>query len=425
MNIETLNDYVALFKGEILDSGFRRDVIDLQQSLPTNQGNIVALRQIAEQIQSVLARIYSGDLPRALKELFASGEPVPFTDYPYYSELKTLSEDSQITQDEFFSTLTQIISGLASGLNKNVTGVEKISAFIAPYVQADRRGLGATDKAVVSVIFKDLPTTTLLSELTKTIKAWDRALPLYHQLVTRSSPEDISLLAVQNGSIDVVLNLDVKVALGLADLFRIGFVAYLAYLAHKKQLLPIAAGYFGNRKLKELDEQKEKVLLDNIGDAVADAARKQHEAATGPNASPDNPDKVIEVVRNLVTAHIIRGNDVKILALPDTHGGAKADDVGAASDEQKELAEASRNARAAIRELPEETRSMLLERYAQINDAETEVVYQFEIRKSFSGWKRIGRDANVSHAKALRQETRHQRTCVLHRPATHWRGSEG
>jgi hypothetical protein len=187
-------------------------------------------------------------------------------------------------------------------------------------------------------------------------------LPLYHQLVTHTSPQKIEILEVQNGSIDLVINLDLKVALSLAGLFKVGFAAFAAYLAHKKQLLPVAAGYFGNKKLLELDKAKEQVLLENVGESVSKTAMEQHQKASTGGAKVDNVSKVIEQVSNLVTLHIVRGNDVKILALPEKAEAELVADSSTTSTPQ-DLRQAATTARNALNELPPGATQLLLDQY--------------------------------------------------------------
>ena len=74
MNIEILYEYISEFKREIVDSGFKRDLDDYIGSLPASENNIVALREIAEKILTVVDSLYSGDLPTQLKVLLPKEE---------------------------------------------------------------------------------------------------------------------------------------------------------------------------------------------------------------------------------------------------------------------------------------------------------------------------------------------------------------
>jgi hypothetical protein len=63
MNIEVLNDIVNRFDDMVIKSGFNRDLSDSINSMGSNQGNIVNLRNIADKIEKHLAAIYSSELP--------------------------------------------------------------------------------------------------------------------------------------------------------------------------------------------------------------------------------------------------------------------------------------------------------------------------------------------------------------------------
>jgi len=360
MNTETLNHYVETFKQQIVDSGFIRDVSDYVASIEANEENVLALKDMARTVLKHLQRINEGELPSAMRQLLPASETPPFTEARFDLKIKTLLDDPEIQQVDFYEGLKDFLTKLRETVSANMEDVEHIDDFIRPYHAAHRKLLAKENKAIVSVILKDKKTTGELSEFSKTIAAWNRALPLYHQLVTRTSPATIEIIEVQNGSIDIVLHLDLHAAMGLVDIFKIGFKAYAAYLIHKKLLLPVVDGYFGNKRLLKLDEEKESVLLENIREAIAEKALQQHDNASKVGAKTDNPSKVIEQIANLVTAHIVRGNDLKVLALPvmPNPKDANKDEATLA-----ELNEASMKAKNALKELPATSLVVLLERY--------------------------------------------------------------
>jgi hypothetical protein len=69
---------------------------------------------------------------------------------------------------------------------------------------------------------------------------------------------------------------------------------------------------------------------------------------------------MIEQVTNLITSHIVRGNDIKLLALPETT------DKEAGKKQKSDLREASNEAKNARRLLPNEDVKKLLEAYGEI-----------------------------------------------------------
>ncbi len=216
--------------------------------------------------------------------------------------------------------------------------------------------------------FRDKKTITSLKEFSKIIGLWNRTIPIYHQLLSSSSPEDIELVEIQNGSIDLVINLNFDIAINLIQVIRIGVECYLAYLSYKKLIKPIQSKYFGNKKLLDGEAEREKELLNNILVAITDTIKDQHELARKNDKKiDDKSDKKIQQVANLLTTHIIRGNDVKLLSVPQ-----KTDDNGEVIDRalesKKKITEFGQEMRNTLKSLPEEDFKKLLEKYGSYKE---------------------------------------------------------
>jgi len=359
MNIETLADYIAEFRIRVIDSGFKRDVTDFVQSVPPNQSNIIALREIAVKLRDGLEKIHGSDLPDALNKLFPTQKVRPFTEKNYLGDVTSLVGNKTIAQADFFTKLHALVQQIQAELQQNEAEIVKIEAFITSYVEKDVKQLSDTKHALVSIILKDIATVSSLKELTKTLSAWNRVLPLYHRLLKSESPEDIRLVEVQNGSIDFIVNLDVDVAVNLADVFATGFKCYVAYLAYKKLLKPITDTYFGNQKLIDGEAGRDREMLNNIGMAIEARIKQQHEKAVESGVMSVHPEKMIEQITNLVTAHIVRGNDIKLIALPKTTNAE-------AAQTKNDLRESSIEAKNARRVLPPDDMTKLLDMYGEI-----------------------------------------------------------
>ena len=372
MNIETLKQHAEAFTREVVNSGFKRDLEDYIASIPASQNNILGLREMAGKLLSSLERIYAGDLPEALAALLPNPAARPFTESPHVQELKALLADSEIPQPEFYSELNSKLAQLKKQIDQNANEITKIEEFIVPYVSVDISKLTDADLAIISIIFNDRETITSLGLFAKTVASWNRALPIYHQLLKSESPEDISIVEVQNGSIDLIVNLDVDVAVNMAELFKVGFKVFVAYLTYKKMVQPIIDSYCGNAKLLTQEEEREKLMLDNIGDAVRAKLHEQHKAARKANKKVDHTaiQKKVEQVANLVTAHIVQGNDVKLLALPDRSQPSE-DENANTRNPGEELREESTAARRALRDIPQGAHQKLLETYGKLDDEDT------------------------------------------------------
>lgn len=368
MNLELMNDHIRYFTREIIESGFKRDIEDYVTSLPSQQDNIITLREIATKVLDILDRIYHSDLPDVLQSLLPSEDKRPFTETPYYLNLKDILEDKQIELPEFFNQLNKCLTELNAQLKKNESALDKIQEFTAPYVAEDVEHITQEGIATIAIVFKEQQTITSLEQFTKTIAVWNRTFPIYHQLLKSESPEDIQIVQVQNGSIDFIVNIDVDVALNLVDLFKLGFEVFAAYLSYKKMFKPIIDSYHGNKKLIKHEEEHETLLLDNIGTAIEREIKNQHRKAKKADSSIDVTAivKKVEQVTNLITSHIVKGNDIKLLALPKSVETEDSEDDIA--DKRESLREQSLAARRELSLIPPDAQQKLLEAYGKIDE---------------------------------------------------------
>ena len=369
MNFAALLDDVKLFKALVIESGFRRDVADYIASIPSNEDNIIALREMATNVRDVLDDILGGDLPNALSKIFPSSEITPFTQTSTLDGLNSLLEDKEISQDQFHTDLNNILAALLSLLDKNHQNIDQIENFLRPYCDY-QQVVVSPKKAIVSVIFKDEKTTGSLDEFIKTLKFWNRTLLVYHQMLSSSSPPDIEIVEVQNGSIDLLITLDINVAINLTELFTIGFQCFAAYLSYKGLLKPLAETYYGNKKLLQLDREREKHLLDNVKVALVDQAKKQSKSAREKDKKiPANISKPAKEVGLLISNHIVNGNDFKLL----TH----VDDEAALTDEEeiqegrkRQLRKVSSEARVAREKLSVKDKQKLIAKYSRPEESD-------------------------------------------------------
>lgn len=372
MNIEILKEHINAFTREMVDSGFKRDLSDYISSLPAAQNNIVALRDIAGKVLSTLDNIYTGDLPDGLNILLPKEQIRPFTEFPHDTKLRELVENTEIQQPDFFNQLTQFLNQLHKQLNQNITEINNIEQFIAPYIAEDVKRISENHFAIIAIVFKERHTITILKQFTKTLSAWNRVLPIYHQLLKSESPQDIQIVEIQNGSIDFVVNMNVDVALDLVELFKVGFQVFAAYLSYKKMIKPIIDSYHGNTKLISQEEEREKLLLENIGTAIHQQIEAQHKKAKKADKGVDGTSipKKVEQVTNLISSHIVKGNDLKLLSMPEEKGTEENSERF--SSEKQTLRELSMAARRQLRDILPEDSQKLLEAYGNIKEEKEE-----------------------------------------------------
>jgi len=358
VNLELLNDIIISFEDLVVNNGFNRDLADSINSMGANQNNIVNLRSIADKIEKHLNSIYSSELPDSLLLLFPPKTNTPFTNEKHLEKIQSLINNTTINVTQFFTELSNLLSKLNSQLQNNIGQCNNIKNFIMPYINISSEISAKENNAILAIIYKDKKIIKNLNEFSKILSKFQRTINLYHQILKSTSPGDIEILEVQNGSIDIIINLDLNIALDLVELFKIGFKCYLAYLSYKKILRPIVETYLGNKKLEASEAEREKNLLENIGDAIKNKIREQHKKAIVTDQHIDkNIDKKVEQVSRLVTSHIINGNDIKLLSIPES------DNKNTQNETFDELRILKSNINFEIKKIPEQDLIKLLEYY--------------------------------------------------------------
>lgn len=368
MNIESIIEKIGSFNERVVESGFKRDVTDWLTTLsqPEVQSNIITLRDIAEKTLSGLDEIGAAGVKDSMTQILPNEET--FADLESQEELRELLADPDVDVSSFHSRLNNILTTLSSRLGTDTNELKDRLELLTPYSSADDASRLAGDKALISVIFKDIETITRLKKFSRTLDRWNQVLQMYHQLVKSDSPEEIELVEVQNGSIDVIINVDISLSLGLIAALTAGYKSFNAYLKYKTSKQEIIESFAGNKKLIAGENQQEALLLDNIKLAVRYTLEAQHKLAKkgNPKINKESPNVKLDRVSGLLTEHIIRGNEVKLLS-------ASADEV-AEDDEIKasdELSELMRQVRTLRKSLGESELKLLMTRYEVPDESPT------------------------------------------------------
>lgn len=359
MNIQSLLEKIGLFENLVIESGFKRDVDGFIESISPQQNrqNLQLFQDIASKIQAYLMEIYESDLPEALQSLLPTDKTRPFTETDHIEKLNEILDDKELPTDQFFNKLNSLLSNLKSQLEKNRVELNRLKTVFQDYADYEQIDIDSNEYAVISLIFKDLKTTRSLKEFSKVLRKWNTTLVIYHQLLKSDSPEEIELVEVQNGSIDVILNIDVDIAVDLVGLIELGFKVFGGYLLYKSKTKEIVATYFGNKKLLKQEEEREKEMLDNIQVAIESKIKEQHEKALEKDEKVDNTsiDTKVNNVASTLTEHIVKGNDIKLLAVPEDYEEMKI--VG------EEMNIASISNRRELKKLTDADRTKLIEKY--------------------------------------------------------------
>lgn len=315
MNIETLLNKANLFDLLVVNSGFKRDLSDYFSSIQQSQNqNLVYMKDLSEKIKSSFQNFENNSLNNDLNYLLK--DSVPFTEGNLILDLNQIDSDGKIDANQYYNKFYEILRVLIENINENENEINSVKKTLIKYSTHDSKGDSEKNNALISIIFKDLKSTGTLKEFTRSLTKWNRALVLYHTLLKSDSPDEIDLVEIQNGSIDVVCNLDLDVSIDLTKVIITGLKVYGAYLLYKSKMArEIIASYMGNKKLIDMEKEREKLMLTNILESVKTTIEEQHKEnlKVDKKISKEGVQKKIEEVSKVITEHIVMGNEVKLL----------------------------------------------------------------------------------------------------------------
>jgi hypothetical protein len=356
MNIESLLNKIKIFKELVIDSGFKRDIIDYRQSIGQAQNqNLVFMKGLSQNIKLNLMNFENNSLNSELQSVLRDNEP--FTVLNTQNELEELDSDIEIDGQKYLQKFVVILDKLQKSIKSNESELNNVKTTFDKYISEQDEYENDSEQAVMSLIFKDLASTGSIKEFARVLQRWNRTLLTYHTLLKSESPKEISLVEIQNGSIDVIFNIDFDIAIDLTELLKTGLKVYGAYLLYKsKRAREIIDSYMGNTKLIEMEVVREKLMLDNIKDSIKLKAIEQHKErlTEDKKISKTSATKKANEVAKVIADHIIKGNEIKLLTPPE---------LNEEDDNEKDLGS----------ELREET-AIVRERFKKLNTEEKQIL---------------------------------------------------
>ena len=147
----------------------------------------------------------------------------------------------------------------------------------------------------------------------------------------------------------------------LTELLKTGLKVYGAYLLYKsKTAKEIILSYMGNVKLIKQEKEREKLMLENIKDSIYQTALDQHKRRLKVDKNIDKTaiEVKLEEVSSVITDHIIKGNELKLLTAPkDEEEEEDVKDLGS------ELREETAIVRERFKKLEPAEKQFLIEKY--------------------------------------------------------------
>lgn len=370
MNIQSLLNKIQTFQELVIKSGFKRDVTDYINSINQGQNqNLVFMKGLSTNIKDNLIMFENNSLDSELDLVLRDTEP--FTSLNVLSELEELDENKEFDANQYYSKFSTLLSQLQTRIQENETELNTTQKTFSKYASDTEHLESDEEQALMSLIFKDLISTGTLKEFSKVLNRWNRTLIIYHTLLKSESPDDISLVEIQNGSIDVIFNIDFDVAIDLAELIKTGLKVYGAYLLYKsKKAREIIDSYMGNKKLIEMENQREILMLDNIKDSIKEQALRQHKERLKVDKGIDKTgvNKKADEVAKVITDHIIKGNEVKLLTPALENEEEESKEKNLSDDLRQETA----IVRERFKELNQKERQLLLDKYTIKEDDKEE-----------------------------------------------------
>lgn len=340
-----LIDFVKEAIGKDKYSGLLQDYI---VTIQNNNNNLVLLKEINDKAIADYDKLVEQEIPELLEKILIDEEK-PFTKTNLYQQLIDLRNQNYPDATSQYNTLNTILTQIQTSVGENIAELKKIKSIVLPFLTKDFSEFQKENNVIFSIIFNNENSYNNLKTLSFELKNWDRGLFIYQQIISEETPSPFQIIEVDQGSIEVVLNLLFEVGEKMLDLFKTGLEVYAAYLAYKTVVHDnLLKSYKGNQQLIKSEEEREKLLLENLRVAIKDELKKQAKKIKKQEAL----DKKIDEVTKLVAEHIIKGNSVKLISAPK-----EKDEILSKEDEKEQYYVKSK---ADYKKLDEITKHLLL-----------------------------------------------------------------
>ncbi len=312
MTVRKIIELIDFIKSNIGKDGYLSTLQDYIVTIQGNSNNLVLLKELTDKSISNYEKLEEAEVPELLDKVLVNKEK-PFTTDNFLKQLVDLKEKNFPDSSNQYNTLNTILTKIQARVTTNIAELDRIEMTVKPFLSKDYSTLQTETNTIFAIIFNNDSCYKNLKLLSFELKNWDRGLFLYQQIISDETPKPFEIVEVDQGSIEVVLNLLLEVGVQLLDLFKTGLEVYAAYLAYKTIIQDnLIKSYRGNEQLIKSEEEREKLLLENVRTAVRDEIIKQAKKGKSHEAL----DKKINEVTKLVTEHIIKGNSVKMLSAP-------------------------------------------------------------------------------------------------------------
>lgn len=339
MNVNSILEKAELFNTLVVKSGFSRNLNDYINFINQNK-TIVSFSDIAEKVIQQLEEFDNNALDEELALILKQSKSF-LSDEKNISELKKLSIDNEIDVNTYFSKLNNILNKFKTDLDQNINEINIIIKTFSPYQSKPLTYEQEGENVILSLVFNDLKSTSTIKGFQEVLRKWDKTLRLYHQLLKAETPSEIELESVQNGCIEVIFNFDLDVALSLTDVITHGMNLLVGYFLMKESKPKISKFMSKTKRLKKLEDQEEKVFLEDLNEELYLFILDEHNKAleNDPNISKISVEQTAKEITSVIYEHIVNGNKLKLLTKVEVEVANNESEENDVVDKQEELRE--------------------------------------------------------------------------------------
>lgn len=353
MTIRKIIEIIDFVKSKLGKGELQTKLQDYQSTIENNSSNIILLKELLDKSIDDLIELKNEDISNLLNKILV-GTTKPFALDNYIKKLFGILNKNHTDYSIIYNEMENLFGEMIQDLTRNLEELEKIRKTILPFQEKDFSELQSTDNSIFAIIFTNEKSIGNIKSLSYELKNWNRCLFLFQLIVSKKTPSSFEIIEVEQGSIEVIINLAYEISDKLLDVFKTGLETYTAYLAYKTLVKDnITKTFNGNEELIELEEKREKLMLQNVKEAVKKELKKKAK-----KDKEEALEKKIDEVTRLLTEHIIKGNTVKLLSAPEK----EEDEV---MKKEKERAILYKKSQIDYKKLDKETKLFLIEHFTK------------------------------------------------------------
>ncbi|MCB0698991.1 MAG: hypothetical protein H6551_13070 [Chitinophagales bacterium] len=308
---KNIDDAIYALEGQ---SGYANKVAGYIHIIESNRNDTDQMFIILDNVINDIKSFRSGEmydtlnylLPEMTKSFISDASLKQFVDF----------KQAQNPVIEIYNKLHRVLTSYRTRLLSDISKLNDLDIIISRLVKKDYEQYYKNNKILMSIELKNKYSISNLYYFNKELRKWNIALRMFYEIQNKNTPEDFEIIAVNQGSIDIILNLDLDIINSLIDLFKAGIEAYAAYLLYKSKVFEIVKSYGNNQKLIDSEKVREEELLNNIELIVKEEIDKK---VSRKDSQIESIEKKLDYLTEFVVDNVVKGNNVSAIAPPDNN----------------------------------------------------------------------------------------------------------